>query len=666
MKKYVFVLLSVIIGYVAANAGGVPAFPGAEGFAKGVSGGRGGEVIYVTSLDDCADTDLKEGTLRWALKANTDYTTPRTILFKVSGTIHLTTNLKFSGKNTSILGQSAPGGGICLADCKFMLNGADNVMIRYIRFRCGDKNNASSFACENSKNIMIDHCSFSWSSEENVTMYDSENITMQWCILSEALYNSINGKGARGYGAQWGGENSSYHHNIFAHCLKRVPQINGVSSSASDPDTHDFYVEQEMYNNVIYNAIANGENGYNGRVHAPNVTDAFVHVNMVSNSYVPGPASNVASNKAMIMTIYIPNTGDDASTSLSKWYITGNEYRKNDWFKNMTEANRTALNADNWLNAGTSSVRMIGFKPTDFSVNTAIGGTGSVTDYVLTSPSVQSGITYTNAEQAYLDVVAKAGARWPAIDEVDARVLAEAAGEQIPKYKGIKALGIIDTPTDLKPAGADDTWTPWPDLSTFGDEAAVVDTDSDGMPDTYEEVQGLDKNDPADGAAVVASGYTNLEEYLNGIIEGVETPSNLAATYNADSTEVTLTWNGTDGATGYELERADITETTDTTFTSVSNTIAKEMTEQADNAALKTRKYIYRLRATTASGNTNWVRTVVYGTTGINSAVEENTESENKVKANYDVMGRKTNGKTDGVNITVYDNGKTEKTIVKD
>ena len=98
------------------------AFPGAEGFGRYATGGRGGVVYYVTSLDDCPDSDLKEGTLRWALHTNNSDPTPRTILFKVGGTIHLTSDLKTNCSNVSILGQSAPGGGICIADCKLYVN----------------------------------------------------------------------------------------------------------------------------------------------------------------------------------------------------------------------------------------------------------------------------------------------------------------------------------------------------------------------------------------------------------------------------------------------------------------------------------------------------------------------------------------------------------------
>lgn len=617
------------------------AFPGAEGFGRYATGGRGGVVYYVTSLDDCPDSDLKEGTLRWALKTGVE-NAPRTILFKVGGTIHLTSQLKFSGDNVSILGQSAPGGGICIADKKFMLNGAQNVIVRYLRFRCGDNYNESSFGCENSKNIIIDHCSFSWSAEENITMYDGDNLTMQWCISSEPLYYSINTKGARAYGAQWGGELSSYHHNVFAHCAARVPQIYGVSNSSSDPDSHDFHVDQEMYNNVVYNAFGS-EATYNGRVQAPNVTDAYVKVNMANNYYKPGPATKAKNNNRVFLTIY--NEDNDSKTepwtAISKWYVTGNKYELNEYAtsSNATLDALTAANNDNWTDAKNSAKTGINFKVA-LDRNLSIGGTGAVSDYVMAAPSVNSGIVVSSADDAYVNVLKNAGAQWPCMDEVDARVLAEAAGLQEPQFVGSTVpsyIGIIDSQSDLKPADADDTWSAWPDLAAFPDETVPADTDGDGMPDAWEDANSLDKNNAADGAAIAANGYSNLENYLNSIIEGVKAPSNLVAKRSSEGTDVIISWaDNSDSETGFRLDRADITAGTDTTFVTVAETAA-DVTEYTDATAESGSKYIYRLRATTSTGTTNAVRTVLYAkdNSGVSEirSVEGLTVAPNPVKS---------------------------------
>lgn len=501
------------------------AFPGAEGFGRYASGGRGGDVYYVTSLEDCSDAALEEGTLRWALKTG-DTSAPRTVLFNVAGTIHLTSVLKCSTKNVSILGQRALGGGICIADHEFKLNGAENVIIRYLRFRKGDNSNESAFGVENSKNVIIDHCTFSWSSEENVTMYDNDSTTLQWSISSEALYNSVNTKGARSYGGQWGGEHSSFHHNLFAHCLRRVPQVYGVSSSASDPESHDFFVDQEMYNNVVYNSNGSGENAYNGRLHAPNVPTSYLNINMARNYYVSGPATYNSGSKQFIMTIYNQNSGSDACTAISKWYVEGNEQQVNAYCK-YSEANLNSLAINNWLNVSNtgSNPRFVNFKSA-LSSNTSIGGTGSYTDYVINEPSIYSGIDTTSAVLAYRSVLANAGVRLPFMDAVDTRIINEAAGNITPVYHGDLQptwLGIIDSLNDLKPDGAASEWTAFPDLTTVGDMTPIVDTDGDGMPDEYEDLNGFDKLDASDGAAIASSGYSNLEEYQNSVVSWVPT-----------------------------------------------------------------------------------------------------------------------------------------------
>lgn len=583
------------------------AFPGAEGFGRYATGGRGGVVYYVTSLDDCPDSDLKEGTLRWALHTNNSDPTPRTILFKVGGTIHLTSDLKTNCSNVSILGQSAPGGGICIADCKLYVN-KSNVIIRYVRFRAGDVRRASFTSCdvENCKQVIIDHCSFSWSMEENITMYDNDSTTLQWCILSEPLYDSYNPKGVRGYGAQWGGEYSTFHHNVFVHCPQRIPQVNGVNSNAANPESHDFHVNEEIVNNVIYNGFGS-EATYNGRLDAPNVADAYCRVNLMNNYYKPGPITygkEKSAKNRFFCTIY--NTLNEYLSPNNKpenlaWFVDGNKYEQNEY----TVMDVTNINNNNWYN-----------------VNTSTGGikfkgalVGTVDTHKLTERSVNSGVEMQSAEEAFALVVKNAGAQWPSMDEVDARVLAEAAGLQEPKFVGSTLpayTGLINSQDDLKPADADDTWSAWPDLTAFPDETVPADTDGDGMPDAWEDANSLDKNNAADGAAIAANGYSNLENYLNSIVEGVKAPSNLVAKRSSEGTDVIISWaDNSDSEIGFRLDRADITAGTDTTFVTVAEKAA-DVTEYTDATAESGSKYIYRLRAVTSTGTTNAVRTVLY------------------------------------------------------
>lgn len=487
------------------------AFPGAEGWGRFATGGRmtdpavGSNVYYVTRLDDCTDADLVEGTLRWALRTGDD--TPRTVLFKVAGTIRLQSKLKFDHPNVTIAGQSAPGGGICIAGANIYVC-KSNVVIRYVRFRAGDEadSNYSALDVENVSNVIIDHCSFSWSMEENVTMYDNDHTTMQWCILSEPLYMSRHKKGERGYGSQWGGEFSSYHHNLLAHCVSRSPRVNGARDKSTTLGAHDQFVDTEIANNVIYN-WANKGAVYGGELESV-IEGAYSRTNLMNNYYKPGPATNLTQDRWFAD---LSHTGSKA-TGAGQWYIDGNMFEINEYKNDKNAGDHSAVNADNWAEVLTSTKR---------AVNIRLGHTQQMMDSVrLYAPSASSGLTMTTAEQAYADVVAGAGARLPRTDEVDARILAEAGGRQAPCFHGTyKAtyLGIIDSQNDLRPADAPADWSAWPDL-TVGAEP-VVDTDGDGMPDAWEEANGFDKADASDGMALAANGYSNLENYLNGLVE---------------------------------------------------------------------------------------------------------------------------------------------------
>ena len=286
----------------------VTPFDGAEGCGKYTTGGRGGSIYYVTSLEDDIQTS---GTLRYALKQPG----VKVILFAVSGTIELKNPLKITTGNVTIYGQSAPGDGICIKGRPVIIE-ADNVIIQYVRFRMGDADyDGDALECVGHKNILIDHCSMSWSTDECASCYGNTNFTMQWSMIYEGLNTDL--KGNHGFGGIWGGSNASFHHNLIANQSNRCPRFD-----------HD-YVNilkgpVDFVNNVIY--IVNSANGtYGGE--SCNTTGTQRNINMVNNYYKY--SSSAGSAKGRILN---PSTSCSYCTKAmgcstivpGKFYIAGN------------------------------------------------------------------------------------------------------------------------------------------------------------------------------------------------------------------------------------------------------------------------------------------------------------------------------------------------------
>ncbi len=445
IRRFTLFLAVCSVLCLAEMAGAVPAFPGAEGFGAQAVGGRGGKVLLVTNLDDSGP-----GSLRAAVESNG----PRTVIFRVSGTIALKSPLVIRKPYITIAGQTAPGDGICLKDQALAI-AADHVIVRYLRCRPGDNTKAESDALSVSagQDIIVDHCSASWSVDETLSASSGGklgNVTVQWCIISESLDNSTHHKGPHGYGSLirggWG-NGYTYHHNLYAHHHARLPRPGNYNSRDKDPDGFLF----DFRNNVIYN-WAGSAAGYNAD--GSNGTDSVTKMNFVGNYYKAGVNST-------------GNLAFSESTRSAKAYFSGN-------------CMNGAYPRDPWLLVTWSK-----FSPRDLEA------------YIQSEPVPVPPVVTDDALTAYTRVLAEAGAVLPKRDAVDERIVNEVKS----------GTGkIIDHEEQV---GG------WPELKSAEPPA---DGDGDGMPDEWEKQHGLDAATAADGNADAdGDGYTNLEEYLNGI-----------------------------------------------------------------------------------------------------------------------------------------------------
>ncbi len=481
-RTFFYLLIGVAIGIFSSTTtkAQLVAFPGAEGYGRYTTGGRGGAVYEVTNLKD----DGSIGSLRWAVNQSGK----RTIVFKVSGNIPLKDYLKISKGDVTIAGQTAPGDGICLSNYTLSVQ-ANNVIIRFIRSRLGDTTivrDSSGKPKLNSlglplhveddaahgmgtySNIIIDHCSFSWSIDEAASFYDNNNFTMQWCIISESLYRSYHSKGNHGYGGIWGGMGATFHHNLLAHNSSRNPRFCGARYHQSTASTEVV----DLVNNVIYNWGFNSV--YGGELGSQNVR---------LNYYKPGPATKSSVRNRILN----PTIDSGTNSGLGKFYVADN------YVDGSLETT-----ADNW-GLGVQGV-----------------SDAQKTQIKVTTPFPIAPLTEQTPQDAYNSVLQFVGDNYPKRDTIDSRIINETrtgtvtyGGKGYPLEQNMdtsKVYGIIDSQSQV---GG------WPVLNST---TPPVDSDHDGMPDDWEVAHGLDPNNPADRNNLDSSGYTMLEVYLNGLV----------------------------------------------------------------------------------------------------------------------------------------------------
>lgn len=465
MKKYITKLFIAGIFSIATNAEAqnILSFPGAGGFGRYTTGGRGGKVYFVTKLTD----DGSEGTLRYALNQKG----ARYIVFKTGGTIYLDSPLKIKEGNVTIAGQTAPGDGITVANYETFV-AADNVVIRYIRFRMGDqkKFEGDAFGARFIKNLIVDHCSMSWSTDETVSVYANENTTVQWCIIAESLRNSVHQKGAHGYGGIAGGKYASFHHNLYAHHDSRNPRLGEYAGSKfALTDLTDFR------NNVIYNWGHNSVYGGEG-----------MNVNIISNYYKPGPATISRQRIVAIDKNEKPET--EVYNIWGKYYIN----------ENVIEGN-PEVSKDNWTQ-GVFAQMKPSYHLTDQDKN----------EIKINQPhDIQNTIKTHSAKEAYEKIVQIAGAALVR-DTVDVHILKDVKNGSF-TYKGLKGStnGIIDSQEDV---GG------FPDLKPG---TALPDSDHDGMPDEWEIKNKLNPEVPNANGKDLDKNYDNIEVYFNDLVKNI-------------------------------------------------------------------------------------------------------------------------------------------------
>ena len=489
LLSFILLLLVFVPAKMAAQT---PAFPGAEGFGMYVSGGRGGKVYRVTTLEDTG----KEGSFRYAVNQKG----ARTIIFDVAGTIHLKSDLYVRNGDLTIAGQTSPGG-ICIADYGFGIR-TENVIVRFLRIRPGDVcgTEVDGFGGFDHGHFIIDHCSVSWSVDECLTAYANDYTTVQWCLVSQPLNYSVHPKTLytdgkpHCYGGVWGGDHATFHHNLIAHAVSRTPRF-GSRYTMQERGLEDL---TDMRNCVVYNWC--GVGCYGG---------SQMKINMVNNYIKPGPATDQHyAGKVQHYRIFAADADVQA-------YVDGN----------VVEGHAD-VSDDNWPKGVAAQM----------SATAAQKAAARMTE-----PFDCGNIVTFSAEDAYQQVLAYSGAS-NYRDKYDSAIIddvvnrkgsfksytaayswsGEYEGKQysVSHPAGWTEPGIINTQRD---AVLDGETPPWVNIPY--DEEMLMrikkDSDGDGVPDYYEYRLDMDPTDASDINEVNEEGYTNLELYLNYLVKDI-------------------------------------------------------------------------------------------------------------------------------------------------
>lgn len=493
-----------------------PAFPGAEGHGRYVTGGRGGKIVHVTNLNDSGT-----GSFRSAVSGSSK----KIVVFDVAGVIPLKSDISI-GANTTIAGQTAPYPGITLR--YYTVRPGENNVIRFIRVRRGQEKDVDDGADatwqRETTGIILDHCSFSWSIDEVASFYDNNNFTMQWCTIAESLNNAGHDKGAHGYGGIWGGKLASFHHNMIAHVTNRVPRFNGARYEWSGYKNNKLYDTYKWENTVqaenvdFRNCVMYNWGNSNGCYGGP----GGGQINIVNNYYKGGP-STPDSKAKRVTEISVATDGNsenhpDIFGMTSRYYIAGNTTethggsitQNRDWSGVSYDDGTYTIN-------GEECSKDVNNYYGDAVEHVANNNGEMCVRIKMDEPAPTGEVTTHSAENAFSKVMLYCGASLHR-DEVDARYMEEArTGTATYKGSVTNQEGLIDLVSDVN--GYTEANFP------TGQRPDGYDSDNDGMPDEWEIANGLNPNDPSDASLYTIDTqkgwYTNVEVYLNSIVENI-------------------------------------------------------------------------------------------------------------------------------------------------
>jgi len=425
----------------ASEALVIPAFPGAEGFGATTPGGRGGKVMFVTNLNDSGP-----GSLRAACDAEG----PRIVIFRVSGLISLASQIVVKNPYLTIAGQTAPGDGVCLRNFTFNIATHD-VVVRYLRSRLGDLSSQEADCItllSGAHDVVLDHCSATWSIDESLSLAGNvSNVTVQWCLIGNALNHSKHAKGDHGYGSLSRANGPvTWHHDLWAHNNSRNPRL---GDNYGRPPFPTF----DVRNNVMYDygEICSG------------LTQGVLKVNYVANYIRPGPSSKART------PIHI------GGPSELSFYIRDNVFEGN-----------KALTADN----------------SQFFDPVVIDGKRQVE--TVTLPFAAPVVRTSSAKDAYVAVLATVGASLPRRDSVDAQMVNEVRSgkgsiidsqQQVGGWPELKSAA---PPVDSDGDGMPDLWEHRHGLNPRDASDGSADQDKDGYTNLEEYLNNTDPNEYVD------------------------------------------------------------------------------------------------------------------------------------------------------------------------